>query len=500
MIKITDGDKTISAGPYLNEEEILAAITYLREQITEIDHYLDRSLFFQNPLIIEGWLHLVRVISNIEKWEAPEADEQWEERTETYVAYLITMKEIRVQYQNICHAYYDKLKELMNNYGGWLIGDCVSAEGIEALCADQYEKDLNDVDDIDQFLRELNEYSLDARSSVYITLSNVCNILVTIMNRGAKIVFDLNPSMEDFAKAIDADLREWTLSFKEDMLEKMEEEMSRYYMEDRTNDITPGHWSKMLDADEEAFRLAIRQELAKCDDIKQEHWGEDRKVEMDENGKLMQQIYSSSKNKELLDLSKAEKVKPFIDLLQPDNLSLSYDIVVRRSIIQCEMFPELKTQQKEWLKENKDNQQGDGEIQGLSAARRSKLNEIIGVLRKGNWKLPATSENIEMLMNTVYGKDLSSLEEVDIPLCEKMWSLVEGGRGDRIKIISANLAGFFADENLLIGTSTEISNELFGNDKLVNNVTDGKKNHRSNAFEAVIPFLSKYMNKIILQE
>lgn len=352
MLKITDGDKTISAGPYIYEDEILADMTFLREQIKEIDNYLDRSLFFQNPLIIEGWLQLIRTISKIKKWEISEDDEKWEERTETYVAYLLEMREIRVQYQNICRAYYEKLKELMDFYGGWLAGNCVRTEGIDALYADQYEKDLNDVDDIIRFLEELNEKSQDARSNIYITLSDVHNILVSIMNRGANIVFDLNPSEEDFAKAIDADLREWTLSFDEEMFDKMEEEMSRYYMENRTDKITPGHWSKMLDADEDALRLAIRRELAKCDDVKQEHWGEDRKVEMDENCKLMQQIYSSCKNKELFDLSKAEKVQPFIEHLTPENLSMFYDIIVRRSLIQCEMFPELKTQHDEWLKKD----------------------------------------------------------------------------------------------------------------------------------------------------
>lgn len=186
------------------------------------------------------------------------------------------------------------------------------------------------------------------------------------MNRGAKIVFDLNPSVNDFAMAIDADLREWTLSFKEDMLEKMVEELSRHHMEDRTDDITPSHWSKMMDADEEAFRLAIRQELAKCDDVKQEHWGEDRKVEMDENGKLIQQIYSSNKNRELLDLSKEENVKPFIDLLQPDNLPLFYDIIVRRSLIQCEMFPELKIKHEKWLKRYRGNLQEESVASGAS--------------------------------------------------------------------------------------------------------------------------------------
>ena len=74
------------------------------------------------------------------------------------------------------------------------------------------------------------------------------------------------------------------------------------------------------------------------------------------------------------------------------------------------------------------------------------------------------------------------------------------GRGDRKMIVSANLAGFFADENLLDGTPTDISKDLFGNNNMVNSINDGKKNNRSNAFEEVIPFLKKYTNKIIRQQ
>lgn len=500
MIKITDGDKTISVGPYINEDEILAAMTFLHEQILEFDNYHDKSLFFQNPIIIEGWIRLIRTISKIRKWDLLDDDEQWEERTETYVAYLLTMREIRVQYQNICRAYYDKLKELLDCYGGWLIGDCVSPEGIEALCADDYKKDLK-VDDLINYLVELNKNSHKARSYIFDTLIGFQEILVAIMNRGASYVFDLNPTEEDFAMAIDADLREWTLSFKEDIYEKMEEELSRHYMENRTDKINPGLWSKMLDADEEALRLAIRQNLAKSDDVKQEHWGEDRKAEMDENWKLMHLIYSTSKNKELFDLSKAEKVKPFIDLLQPDNLSMFYDIIVRRSLIQCEMFPELKKQHEKWLKKSKE-QPEDVEGTGLETARHSKLNEIIEILLKGNWKKPATEDNVEQLLNTVFGRDVSLLDEEDVALCEDMWALVEKRRGGYVKeMFPANLAGFFHDENLLIGSSKEIRDELFGkNNNQTNNYNKGKKGNRSEAFEKVIPFLKKYINKIIRQE
>lgn len=501
MLKVTDVDKKNSVGPYLYEDEIFAAITFLREQIKEIDHYLDRSLFFQNPQIIEGWAQLVRTICKIKKWEAPKNDEKWEERRETYVAYLLTMKEIRVQYQTICRAYYDRLKELLDFYSGIFLKDCVSPEVMVALYKDDYEKDLSEEDKLLDFFVNLNKNGHLANSHLLSTLAGFYDILVAIMNRGESYVLDLNPSEEDFAMAIDADLREWTLSFKEEMYEKMEEEISRHHMENRTDDIKPGLWSKMLDADEEALRLAIRQNLAKSDDVKQEHWGEDRKAEMDENWKLMHLIYSTSKNKELFDLSKAEKVKPFIDLLQPDNLSMFYDIIVRRSLIQCEMFPELKKQHEKWLKKSKE-QPEDVEGTGLETARHSKLNEIIEILLKGNWKKPATEDNVEQLLNTVFGRDVSLLDEEDVALCEDMWALVEKRRGGYVKeMFPANLAGFFHDENLLIGSSKEIRDELFGkNNNQTNNYNKGKKGNRSEAFEKVIPFLKKYINKIIRQE
>ena len=81
-----------------------------------------------------------------------------------------------------------------------------------------------------------------------------------------------------------------------------------------------------------------------------------------------------------------------------------------------------------------------------------------------------------------------------------MWAYTDGGGGDRMLIVPANLAGFFKDENLLIGSPKEISTALFGNGDQVNNINKGKSGYRSNAFEEVIPFLKKYIDKIIRQE
>jgi hypothetical protein len=111
----------------------------------------------------------------------------------------------------------------------------------------------------------------------------------------------------------------------------------------------------MLDADEKALCLAKRKQLADCDTTKQEHWGEDMKKQMDENSELMQLIYSSCRTDELFDLRMVDDIQRFISLLNSNNLSIFYDIIVRRNLIQCEMFPELKKQHEEWLNNSSEN-------------------------------------------------------------------------------------------------------------------------------------------------
>lgn len=484
------------------QEDILSAISFLNEQIEKIDSYPDKSLFFQDPRVIEGWLVLARAIEKIEKRGVPKNSQDWEQRTELYVASLITRRELYLKYKKLYKAYYNQLSDLVYGYSGWLDGYCISADASEALVADQYEPGLEVPQSINDFLDELNQRSLDARYYAYKALSDIFNVLSAVMNRGGQIVLDQNPSSDEFRKALDDDIREWTLSFGKQMFREAKEELNRHFKIRLTDPYSPELWGEMLRADEDALKMAMRQELAHCEDPKQEHWGEDMKQLMDENGELMRRIYSSCFTEELIDVGKTETVEPFIELLTADNLEMFYDIIVRRNLIQCGMYSELKAQHDEWLNHSDEHDsanQGTDEDEAIKfdEARQSKLDEIIRILQNGGWKQPATADNIKQLLNTVFGRDLSLLDKEDMDLCEKMWSLVEGGRGDRKMIVPANLAGFFADENLLNGSSKEISKDLFGNGNMVNSVNDGKKNNRSVTFEGVIPFLTKYTNKII---
>ena len=295
------------------------------------------------------------------------------------------------------------------------------------------------------------------------------------------------------------DMKGDTRTYGERILRGLKEDLNKHYKVNRTDPYTPELWGELLNAEEEALTMASKGELFECDDVKQEHWGKEMKVKMTKNGKLMGLIVTMCSTDELFDFAKAEIEHQFIALLTADNLPLFSEIIIRRNLIQCEMNPKLKAQHEKWLNASDEDEAEEVEEKGLNKARLPKLDEMIKTLKNGKWKQPATAENIELLLNTVFGRDTSSMDDGDASLCEKMWTLVEGGSGERMLIVPANLAGFFSEENLLAGSPTEISNDLFGNGTHVNNINKGNSNRCSKAFSEVIPFLRKYIDKMIRQ-
>ena len=62
-------------------DKIQAPMNYLYELIEEIEQYPDKSLFYQNPLIFQGWVSLIREIEEMEPFSVHEN----KQTTETYV-------------------------------------------------------------------------------------------------------------------------------------------------------------------------------------------------------------------------------------------------------------------------------------------------------------------------------------------------------------------------------------------------------------------------------
>lgn len=487
-IKEYNGLEIKFPGPDLHQEEILSVMDFLIQQIEKIDIYPDKSLFFQNPQIIEKWLQLVRTISKLEAWDIPEDNTEWEERTETYVTYLLTLRNYFLEYNKLYTAYFGHLKDIIEAYGGCLEGSCISKELMEVLLD---EKELLDLEDVNQFLTELNRDSSDTRYSVFKTLSKLFDFFSALMDSGLLKLMDLKPSIDDFAKAIGDDLREWTFSFGDSIFEGMKEDLTRHFKAYRTAPYTPELWGEMLSADEEALLMASKQQLANCNAVKQEHWGEDMKKQMDENGELMHLIYSSCRTEKLFDIGKVESSHELIALLTPYNLQMFYDIIVRRSLIQCEMFSELKEQHEEWL--NNGNEQSDN-IESTSPdeanhnlnyfAPKKNLQELL----KQDWfKEVRTNEKYDEVWTDGFVSNLMATQWKDA--IAQDWAVT--GQREKKTQIKGYVIGLLKDNGVLKGSYDSIAEKVVKDSSRTfsNYMSQGKKQLYAN-------WVNSYVNDV----
>ena len=94
-------------------DEIFKVMDYLHNQISEIGNYPEKSLFFQDPSIIEAWLHLVGLLEEFENYSSL----QHQTTTETKVLHILSLRMVKIKYRELYEAYYHQLKELLDGYG-----------------------------------------------------------------------------------------------------------------------------------------------------------------------------------------------------------------------------------------------------------------------------------------------------------------------------------------------------------------------------------------------
>ena len=356
---------------------------------------------------------------------------------------------------------------------------------------------------IDFYLFEsdkLNDNHYKSLLGMHNCLNKIYLLMCAVCSYPERLIYGFQLNQEDIFCALENGLRQYAIEIGK----KVERDLKKIAQElksSRNAPLTPDVWGQVMQREDEMFEQAIYTQVGEMDDKYLENISVNKNMLID-NYSLLQKIKTTCLDGELFDIRLAIETHQLLSSLNADNLDLFYELVLRRNIIQREMFPEeLGAKYEEWLNPKEEQQPKDDENNnGLSDVRQSKLNEIISILKRGNWKQPATVDNVELLLNTVFGKDTSLLDKEDVVKCEEMWSLLEKGRGNRMVIIPANLSGFFSEENLLIGSPKEISDELFGkSNNQSNSINDGKSNSCSGTFGAVIPFLKKYIGKIIHQ-
>ena len=128
------------------------------------------------------------------------------------------------------------------------------------------------------------------------------------------------------------------------------------------------------------------------------------------------------------------------------------------------------------------------------------LEEIIALVNRGDWKSPATTENVGLFFRTLFGCEKSMLDKEDVEEANKFVSFFKIGRtveNSRVNISFANMVGYFI-KNVLLDNSSQIANKHFFNNKdLVSSIDKGKNDEASGLFKSLIPLLDKYRKRII---
>ncbi len=135
----------------------------------------------------------------------------------------------------------------------------------------------------------------------------------------------------------------------------------------------------------------------------------------------------------------------------------------------------------------------DGNYSGTKDTREVIKDELFDLAEKGDWAKGITAEDIKGMLETVLGMGETPLSDKEEEMSVELWGMLEHGRGDRVKIVCANLVGYFAEKKLFVDNETPALSVLFfGNKESIDNINKGKNGR----LEKVTPLLDAYVPKM----
>ena len=178
-------------------------------------------------------------------------------------------------------------------------------------------------------------------------LKRLYKLMCVITSYPKVVLSGYTPSQEEIIRAIEFGLQQYTKNEKSDVernLKKIAQELKPARNSPLDSDI----WGLVMNNEDELYDLIISDKLGEREDKLLEHVFATKEQLMD-NSSLLQKIKITCLDEELFDIRRSVITHQLLNSLNADNLDLFYELVLRRNIIQCEMFPELKKQHEAWL-------------------------------------------------------------------------------------------------------------------------------------------------------
>lgn len=210
--------------------------------------------------------------------------------------------------------------------------------------------------------QDTNYYELrcdNLYNSHYETLINTRNCLYTLLSliRAAKN-YPYNasayyrPKQEDIVKALESGLCQYAKE-KEMIVERDLQKTAQLLKTSRNEFLNSEIWGKVMEEEDDLYYLAISGQLENNREKRFEFIKEEQRKQLTDNALLLQIIKSTAIDGELFDTRLSVETHNLLSSLNADNLDLFYELVLRRNIIQREMFPEeLRAKYDKWLKGN----------------------------------------------------------------------------------------------------------------------------------------------------
>ena len=124
----------------------------------------------------------------------------------------------------------------------------------------------------------------------------------------------------------------------------------------------------------------------------------------------------------------------------------------------------------------------------LNTSRQEIFDQLLALADKGGWMNGVTADAVKTMMQQVLQKS------------EKLWQLLEKGRGDRVRIVWQNLIGYFVDRKQLPSTigAPALNKMFFGDDKGYTNIDKGRpsKGLMTADFESLVSLLDAYLPRV----
>jgi len=134
----------------------------------------------------------------------------------------------------------------------------------------------------------------------------------------------------------------------------------------------------------------------------------------------------------------------------------------------------------------------------LSTPRQNIFNQLLNLADKGDWVNGITSVDVKAMLKIVLGQGEKPLTGKEAELSEKLWNLLESGRGERLRVTWQNMIGYYDDRHLLKQKSAPTLNtDFFGDKEGSDNINKGRpsRDNMSSGFREVLPLLDAYVPK-----